>query len=116
MDYSKAKCCPNFLHIRDEVHKIETTQGKDSSARKPALVQDTNYMVEKTYHIAHYLDAFGAYVMPQWPIYGSKGVSIYQKYRWNVAVNSRYLPSDQKTISFCQKRPQKNIWLRKLSI
>ena len=30
------------------------------SASKPALVQDTNYMVEKTYHIAPYLGAFGA--------------------------------------------------------
>ena len=37
------------------------------SASKPALVQDTNYMVEKTYHIAPYLGAFGAYLMPQGP-------------------------------------------------
>ena len=28
-------------------------------------------MVEKTYHIAPYLSAFWAYLMPQWPIYGS---------------------------------------------
>ena len=40
-------------------------QGIDGSARKPALVQDTNYMVEKTYQIAQYLGAFGAYLMPQ---------------------------------------------------
>ena len=46
--------------------KIEIAQGKvDGSASKPALVQDTNYMVEKTYHIAPYLVAFGAYLMPQ---------------------------------------------------
>ena len=45
----------------------------------PALVQDTNYMVEKTYHKAPYLGAFGAYLMPQWPINGSKGVFIYKK-------------------------------------
>ena len=37
----------------------------DSSARKPALTQDTGYMVEKTYFdIAPYLGAFGAYLMP----------------------------------------------------
>ena len=48
----------------------------DSSASKPALIQDTNYMVEKTFHIAPYLGAFGPYVMPQWPINGSKGVPI----------------------------------------
>ena len=41
-------------------------QGIDGSARKPALIQDTGYMVEKTYHdIAPYLRAFGAYLMPQ---------------------------------------------------
>ena len=31
-------------------------QGIDGSARKPALRQDTEYMVEKTYHLATYLD------------------------------------------------------------
>ena len=29
---------------------IKYTQGIDGSARKPALIQDTGYMVEKTYH------------------------------------------------------------------
>ena len=38
----------------------------DGSASKPALRQDTSYMVEKTYHdIAPCLGAFGAYIMPQ---------------------------------------------------
>ena len=38
----------------------------DGSTSKPALKQDTGYMVEKTYHdIAPYLGAFGAYLMPQ---------------------------------------------------
>ena len=38
----------------------------DGSASKPALKQDTGYMVEKTYlNIAPYLGAFGAYLMPQ---------------------------------------------------
>ena len=38
----------------------------DGSASKPALRQDTNYTVEKTYFdIAPYLGAFGAYLMPQ---------------------------------------------------
>ena len=38
----------------------------DGSASKPALRQDTGYMVEKPYFdIAPYLGAFGAYLMPQ---------------------------------------------------
>ena len=38
----------------------------DVSTSKPALRQDTGYMVEKTHlDIAQYLGAFGAYVMPQ---------------------------------------------------
>ena len=38
----------------------------DGSASKPALRQDTGYMVEKTYlDIAPYLGAFGTYLMPQ---------------------------------------------------
>ena len=37
----------------------------DGSASKPALRQDTGYMVEKTYlDIAPNLGAFGAYLMP----------------------------------------------------
>ena len=35
-------------------------KGIDCSARKPVLVQDTEYMVEKPYHIALYFGAFGA--------------------------------------------------------
>ena len=69
----------SIYHIcsnRDESerHKIDTRDRR--LCLKPALVQDTDFMVEKTYHIAPYLGAFGAYLMPQWPIYGSKGVSI----------------------------------------
>ena len=30
-------------------------QGMDSSARKPTLIQDTDYMVLKNYHLAPYL-------------------------------------------------------------
>ena len=38
----------------------------DGSTSKPALRQDTGYMVEKTdLDIAPYLGAFGAYLMPQ---------------------------------------------------
>ena len=41
-------------------------QGIDGSLRKPALMQDTGYMVEKTYHdTAPYLGAFRVYLMPQ---------------------------------------------------
>ena len=34
---------------------LEYYKGIDGSARKPVLVQDSEYMVEKTYHIAPYL-------------------------------------------------------------
>ena len=40
-------------------------QGIDGSARKPALLQISGYMVEKTYHIAPYLGAFKAYLILQ---------------------------------------------------
>ena len=44
---------------------IEDIQGIDGSLRKPVLIQDTGYMVEKTNpDIAPYLVAFGAYLMP----------------------------------------------------
>ena len=47
-------------------NQISAIQGIDGSARKPALIQDTGYMVEKTYFdIAPYVGAFGAYLMPQ---------------------------------------------------
>ena len=35
--------------------QIQLYKGIDGSARKPALVQGTDYMVEKTYHKAAYL-------------------------------------------------------------
>ena len=46
---------------------LDLLQGMvDGSSSKPALRQDTGYMVEKTYlDIAPYLRAFGAYLMPQ---------------------------------------------------
>ena len=37
----------------------------DGSAHKPVLMQDTEYLVEKTYHIAPFLGTFGAYLKPQ---------------------------------------------------
>ena len=73
-------------------------------------------MVEQTYHFAPYFGPFGAYLEPQGPKYGSKGVSIYQNDRLNVAVNSLYLPSCPIAISFGQKIPEKTIWLSKLTI
>ena len=48
--------------IREKVCHPSTlvvTQGTDGSARKPALSQDADYMVEQTYHLAPYLDSFG---------------------------------------------------------
>ena len=44
--------------------------------------------------------------MPQLPICGSKYVFIYQNDRWNVVVNSRYIQSGQKTISFGKTTPK----------
>ena len=54
------------LSGQEEIDKTKYQGMVDGSARKPALRQDTGYMVEKTYiDIAPYLGAFGAYVMPQ---------------------------------------------------
>ena len=82
----------------------------DGSASMPALRQDTGFMVDK--NLPWYSTIFGSF----WGLfnasatqYGSKGVSIYKIDHWNVVVNSRYLPSGQKTISFGQKRPQQTI-------
>ena len=61
-------------------------EGIDGSARKPALLQDTDYMVDKTYKVVPCYGLFGAYLMPQWPIQGLKLVSINQNHRWNMAV------------------------------
>ena len=48
------------------VIQTQIKQGIDGSVRKPALRQDTGYMVEKTYHdIAPYLGALVVYLMPQ---------------------------------------------------
>ena len=52
---------------RQKLIEILLVQGMvDGSASKPALRQDTGYMVEKPYlDIAPYLGAFGAFLMPQ---------------------------------------------------
>ena len=42
--------------------KLNYKKGIDGSC-KPALVQDTDYMVVKTYHLAPYLGPFRAYLM-----------------------------------------------------
>ena len=56
-----------FKHVFLGQHLLKTlTQGITGSAPKPTLIQDTGYMIEKTYHdLAPYLVAFGAYLMPQ---------------------------------------------------
>ena len=56
------------FHVIIIVHCTkQSLQGIDGSASKPTLIQDTGYMVEKTYpDIAPYLVAFGAYLMPQY--------------------------------------------------
>ena len=65
------KCLSNAIY-KDCLRHIITVndtclQGMvDGSASKPALRQDTRYMVEKTYYdLAPYLGAFWAYLMPQ---------------------------------------------------
>ena len=51
--------------IKTDIFKISQWM-VDGSASKPALRQDTGYMVEKTYYeITQYLGGFGAYLMPQ---------------------------------------------------
>ena len=82
-------------------------QGINGSARKRGLLQDTGYMVEKTYHIAPFLDAFGAYLMPQLPINGSKVASIYKNNRSNVGVNLHYLLSGQKPLLLVKNYPNR---------
>ena len=49
---------------RKPSHDNALLQGIDGSACKPAHVQDIDYMVEKTYHLATYLDPFGVFLMP----------------------------------------------------
>ena len=58
---------PGLCHQTYLFPKLKDKEGMvDVSASKPALRQDTGYMVEKTYHdIAPYVGAFGAYLMPQ---------------------------------------------------
>ena len=59
---------PNVVHVTGGAQGTHLkSQGRvDGSASKPALRQDTGYMVEKTYpDIAPYLGAFWAYLMPQ---------------------------------------------------
>ena len=48
-----------------EILRLKTyPQGIDGSAGKPALEQDTDYMVKKSYNWEPYLDPFGAYLFP----------------------------------------------------
>ena len=52
-------CVAHFLRTF-----IQKQQGIESSACKPAFIQDNDSMIEKTYHLA-YLGPFGAHLMPQ---------------------------------------------------
>ena len=40
-----------FRTLLTRIHDYIIKLGIDGSARKPALIQDTEYMIEKTYHI-----------------------------------------------------------------
>ena len=56
----------NFNAIAIAVEtSVQMTQRINGSVRKPTLIQETGYMIKKTYHIAPYLGAVGAYLMPQ---------------------------------------------------
>ena len=72
---------PSILRIVLKKANLTLQQGIDGSTRKPSLVPDTNYMVEKTYHIAPLvlvdndpkrlyclLGTFWAYLMFQGPM------------------------------------------------
>ena len=54
MVFSNSVLSIHLLSIYLSIH-----EGIDGSAHKPTLVQDTEYMDEKTHHIAPYLGAFG---------------------------------------------------------
>ena len=97
-------------HCRYPTFAVIRKYTRDRRLRlKPALIQDTDDMVEDP--LAPYLVPFVAYLMPQWPIEDSKGVSTHQNDQWNVAVNSSYLLLGKKAINFCKKQPRKTIWL-----
>ena len=81
----------------------------DCSSRKPALVQDTDYMVEKTYHLAPYFGALGAYLMPPWPIQSSTGISIHQNDRWTWPSTHVIFHLVKKDISIGQATPTDNM-------
>ena len=76
----------------------------DGSASKLALIQDTGYMVEKTYHdIAPYLGAFG-------PIYCLSDPYMVQKViSYIKTIVGTWRSSVKKNIGFGQKRPLKTI-------
>ena len=46
----------HYLNVRTRERRLRL---------KPALVQDTDYMVEKTDQLAPYVAAFGVFLMPQ---------------------------------------------------
>ena len=48
---------------KSDASKLSLRQGMDGSAREPALVQDTEYMIEKPCNLAPYLEPFGAYLL-----------------------------------------------------
>ena len=60
------KFCPSLCFIWEKTNSINLIywHGIDGSARKPALLQDTDYIVEKTWYVVLYLGAFWAYLMP----------------------------------------------------
>ena len=58
-------CIVRLVALEGNWYKCNLLQGMvDGSASKPAIVQDTDYIVEKTYNLASYLGPFGAYFKP----------------------------------------------------
>ena len=61
---SKKRISEPFVGLKPIDPDIILTNGIDGSVRKPALIQDTDYLVEKTYNSPAYVGPFGAFLMP----------------------------------------------------
>ena len=54
-----------FRTLLTRIHDYIIKLGIDGSARKPALLQHTDKMIENVYNLAQYFGLFGAYLMTQ---------------------------------------------------
>ena len=95
---TSTSCCRVYSLLEMLTWLLSCNKNKkiDGSRRKPTHAHDTDYMVDKTYHLAPYFGPLEAYWMPYWPLQHLKGVPIYQK----VVAHPWYLQSGPKTISW----------------